>query len=69
MHEHKCPNIECGHIWKHGRDAAGDPHAHECPKCGTEQWYKHYSPEVDEAELAKRLREDPLFVLFNDLLS
>lgn len=67
-HKHKCPNPSCGHIWEHGNNCAGDPHAHECEKCGTEQWYKYYTPE-DEAKLARLLRDDPLFALFNDLLS
>lgn len=39
-HHHRCPNLECLHVWKHKRSDFGDgdgefDKAHTCPKCKT----------------------------------
>lgn len=57
-HKHKCPNPQCGHVWEHGREAAGSQKAHECPKCGTEQWWKYIETSKDE---------DPFRILIEEI--
>jgi len=54
-HKHKCPNPECGHVWKHDTIALRNDReaynaAHHCPRCGTEQFWKHYDCADDEFE-------------------
>lgn len=40
-HEHECRDPTCATVWAHTVDEAlCDPHAHHCPKCGKEQYYK-----------------------------
>lgn len=42
-HQHKCSDPYCGTVWQHdGRESKGNANAHTCPKCGTEQWNRHY---------------------------
>lgn len=39
MHAHRCP--ECGHVWRHTDDNAGDAAAHTCAACGAgPEWHK-----------------------------
>lgn len=46
VHKHKCPNDSCAHVWSHDPDdlkgSCAFTQAHACPKCGAEQWDKHY---------------------------
>lgn len=59
MHKHKCPS--CAHIWEHetaalrGNKELYDA-AHHCPRCGTEQFYKHFEP--DERADSKEIMDD-----------
>lgn len=41
-HRHKCKDIHCGYVWEHGEHCAGDQKAHECPKCGKEQYQRFF---------------------------
>lgn len=43
FHKHMCG--ECGTFWEHSDQCGGDVPAHECPRCGTEEWYKYVGPE------------------------
>jgi hypothetical protein len=38
-HKHKCNN--CGNMWEHSDDMAGNEEAHKCPNCREEQWTKY----------------------------
>lgn len=40
-HAHKCP--ECGTIWRHTEECAGNASAHTCSQCGVEVWYRHFA--------------------------
>lgn len=41
LHKHCCP--DCGEIWEHrSSDACFKYDAHNCPKCGTEQYIKYH---------------------------
>lgn len=52
MHKHKCPNSNCAHIWQHSpKDFASSQeflNGHSCPKCGAEQWEKHYDSRKEQ---------------------
>lgn len=40
-HNHQCPN--CKHVWKHrGIIAMWQKTSHNCPKCGTEQYWGYF---------------------------
>lgn len=50
FHRHKCPDPECGHVWRHksetiGGVSFGTCEAHTCPKCRKrKQWDMHLTP-------------------------
>ena len=57
MHKHKCPKDSCGHIWQHSAsDFNGSEEfhrGHACPKCGAEQWNKHYTEGDEETAISE----------------
>lgn len=45
-HKHKCPNLDCGHVWAHTAKEANEQYGqggrpHNCSECGALQLW-HY---------------------------
>jgi hypothetical protein len=44
LHYHKCPDASCARIWSHREsdfhNAKDHNEGHQCPVCGTEEFYK-----------------------------
>lgn len=62
-HEHKCPAKTCGHVWDHApievalAKIDSDVDGHQCPVCGTEQFWKYdRDEEAAAAKPAKKTR-------------
>ena len=59
IHDHKCPSAVCAHVWSHDdRDLRHLPkgdfnRTHSCPKCGREQFYRHFESEQQAEEWGK----------------
>jgi hypothetical protein len=59
-HKHLCDG--CGTCWKHSNDLPGSvtraefTKAHECPKCGTEQRFKHDNDGPSAADIRSFLQ-------------
>jgi hypothetical protein len=55
-HYHRC--FRCSTLWSHTpTDCVFDPHAHNCPECGQEQ-YEICFPTVEEQEQVARREEE-----------
>ena len=39
-HRHECG--DCGYVWEHSNKCRGNDAAHQCPKCGEEEWGQYF---------------------------
>lgn len=64
MHNHKCPSAICAHVWSHddkdirhlGKEVFDQ--AHNCPKCGREQFMRHFESEAEAEAWGKARFEE-----------